>query len=275
MKKILGIIITYNPDIILLNKNISSFIDIADEILIIDNNSINKIELLSFENNKIKVVNNERNLGIAEGLNIGLNYAHQNRFDYILTMDQDSYFEKNTVSYLITGFNEESIAIVCPSLKDMNSNNFNSVAQIYEEIFVAITSGCLCSVRHLKSIGGFNIKLFIDYVDFELCLRLQKSGYKILQSQKSVLCHQLGDSRIEYIFNIPFICTNHSPFRRFYYARNKVYIYKNYFFSFPIFILRDIGSFFKTIFIILFFEKFRAEKFKMICKGIWHGLFYI
>lgn len=273
MKRILGVIITYNPDLNILNKNINSFIDAIDSIIIVDNGSKGIEELFVLECAKIKVISNKTNLGIAEALNIALKYAKENHYDFILTMDQDSFFESATIQDLLLGFINDKTAIVCPSLKDMNSQNFDTVSEEYSEIFTAITSGCLCNVAILKSVGGFDSKMFIDYVDFELCLRLQKNGYKIIQSQKSVLCHHLGVSKIYYLFGLPIIITNHSPLRRFYYARNKIYIYKKYFFAYPIYIIRDILSFGKTIFIILFFEELRKDKIKMIVKGTWKGLF--
>ncbi len=275
MKRILGVIITYNPDLNILNKNIYSFIEAVDSIIIIDNGSkgIEELLVLKSENVKIKILSNKSNLGIAEALNIALNYAKENNYDFILTMDQDSFFESATIQDLLLGFKNDKTAIVCPSLKDMNSQHFDTVSEEYSEIFTAITSGCLCNVAILKSVGGFDSKMFIDYVDFELCLRLQKNGYKIIQSQKSVLCHYLGESKIHYLFGLPIISTNHSPLRRFYYARNKIYIYKKYFFTYPIYVIRDILSFGKTILIILFFEELRKDKIKMIVKGTWKGLF--
>lgn len=273
MKTILGVIITYNPDLNLLNKNINSIIDDVDSIIIVDNGSIEIEELFILETAKIKVISNAINLGIAEALNTALKYAKENLFDFILTMDQDSFFESATVQDLLLGFKNHKTAIVCPSLKDMNSQYFDSVTEEYSQVFTAITSGSLCNVTILKSVGGFDSKMFIDYVDFELCLRLQKNGYKIIQSQKSVLCHHLGESKIHYLFGLPIISTNHSPLRRFYYARNKIYIYKKYFFTFPIYVIRDILSFVKTILIIIIFEEMRKDKIKMIFKGTWAGLF--
>lgn len=275
MKTILGAIITYNPNLDLLKKNIASFIDSVNAVIIIDNGSKTIEELFCLESGKIKVLSNEFNLGIADGLNRGLLYAQENQFDFILTMDQDSFFESETVPDLLLGFKNDTTAIVCPSLKDMNSHHFDTVSEEYAEIFTAITSGCLCNVGILQSVGGFDSKMFIDYVDFELCLRLQKNGFKIIQSRQSVLCHHLGESKIRYFLGMPIICTNHSPLRRFYYARNKIYIYKKYFFVFPLFVLRDILSFGKTIVSILFFEKLKMAKIKMIIKGIWQGLFFI
>ncbi len=275
MKTILGVIITYNPDLNLLNQNINSFIDAVDFIVVIDNGSKIIEQLFHLESVKIKVISNKSNLGIAEGLNQALVYAQKNHFDFILTMDQDSFFESATVPDLFLGFKNDKTAIVCPSLKEMNSNHVVGASGKYVEIFTTITSGCLCNVKILKSVGGFDSKMFIDYVDFELCLRLQKKGFNIIRSQNSVLCHHLGESKIVRFFGLSIICTNHSPLRRFYYARNKIYIYKKYFFTFPFFVVRDVLSFGKTILIILFFEKLKKEKNKMIVKGIWHGLFYI
>lgn len=276
MKRILGVIITYNPDLNLLNKNINSFIDAVDSIIIVDNGSTTIEALLVLENAKIKILSNKSNLGIANGLNQAFLYAQENHFDFVLTMDQDSYFENGaTIQDLLLGFKSEKTAIVCPSLKDMNSHHFVTVSEEYAEIFTAITSGSLCNVAILKSVGGFDSKMFIDYVDFEMCLRLQKNGFKIMRSQQSVLCHHLGESNIHYFLGMPMICTNHSPLRRFYYARNKIYIYKKYFFVFPLFVIRDILSFGKTIVSILFFENLKKAKIKMIVKGIWQGLFFI
>jgi len=275
MNTTLGVVITFDPNFNLLKKNIASFVDSVNAVIIIDNGSKTVEQLLDLVSEKIVVLSNKSNLGIAEALNQALLYAHKNHFDFMLTMDQDSYFERATLQDLLLGFKNVTTAIVCPSLKDMNSNHFVVASKPYVEVFTAITSGSLCDVAILKSVGGFDTKMFIDYVDFELCLRLQKNEYKIIQSQNSVLCHHLGESKMHYILGIPIICTNHSPLRRFYYARNKIYIYKKYFFTFPLFVLRDFLSFGKTIVSILLFEKLKIAKIKMIIKGVWHGLFYI
>lgn len=275
MKSILGAIITYNPNLVLLNQNINTFVNEVDFIVIVDNGSNNIADILALESDKIKLLRNFKNLGIAEGLNSALRYSQENDFEFILTMDQDSFFEGPTIPILLSGFENEKTALVCPVLKDMNSNHGVFVTQDYVEVFTTITSGSLCRVSALKKIGGFDSKMFIDYVDVEMCLRLQKNGFKILRSKFSVLCHHLGESRLYSILGVNFISTNHSPLRNFYFARNKVYVYKKYFISFPAFVFKDSMSFCKTIVVILFFEKRKTLKIKMICKGIWHGIFYI
>ena len=97
MQTILGVIITYNPNLDLLKKNITSFIDSVNAVIIIDNGSKIIEELFYLESDTIKVLSNKSNLGIADGLNQALLYAYDNHFDLILTMDQDSFFEGSTV----------------------------------------------------------------------------------------------------------------------------------------------------------------------------------
>ncbi|QBN19821.1 glycosyltransferase family 2 protein [Flavobacterium nackdongense] len=273
MKSILGVVITFNPNLELLKENINSFINSVNEVVIIDNGSMKIEGLLLLESSKIRVISNKSNIGIAAALNQAILYAQKSHFDYMLTMDQDSYFESSTLSNLLLGFKIKNAAIICPNIKDMNSNQFLTLTKEYTEIFTTITSGSLCKVDKLIEVGGFDSKMFIDYVDFELCLRLQKNGYKIFRCSESILCHHLGKSKIYNFLGIKIVGTNHSPIRRFYYARNKIYIYKKYFFIFPIYVLRDVLSFMKTILIILCFEKLKTKKIKMILKGIWKGTY--
>lgn len=275
MKKIIASIVTYNPDIEILNKNIKSFYDEVSKIIIIDNNSINIDEILHLQNDKIQVISNNINVGIAKALNTALEFAYEDNFDYLLTMDQDSYFDSNGCSLLLDGFVNDKISIVCPSLLDVNSKSLDSVSESYQKIFTTITSGSLCLVKAFIDVGGFKDELFIDYVDFEICLRLQRKGYLILKSRDCILNHQLGDSKVFCFFGFRFISTNHSPLRRYYYARNKVYIYKKYSFRFLHFVLMDLLSFIKTIFIIIALENDKFKKLKMIAKGSFHGLFKI
>ena len=276
MSRIIASVITFNPDINLLKQNIDSYIDYVDEIIIIDNFSQNRDELIQFEKIGVNIIYNNSNLGIAKALNIALNYGNNKNYDLLLTMDQDSYFEKESFKLLILGFNLKSeIAIVCPTINDVNSGNISKSNKNWDEIFTTITSGSLCSVSKLVDIGGFNNSLYIDYVDVDLCLRLKKKKLIIIRSIKSILNHKLGNSKIYKFLGINFISTNHNKIRRYYYARNKVYIYKKYFFIFPLFVIRDFFSFLKTILIIILLEKEKQSKILNTLKGIYDGVFKI
>jgi len=270
--KILMVIVTYNPELKFLYNNLKKFE--GTDVLIIDNNSRNISEITDLVSNSkyYNLIENNANVGIAEALNQGLSYAHDKGYSYILTMDQDSSF-KNDFLILKEGFSFlENVAIVSPSIIDYNSNNKDFAKEKFEEVFMAITSGCLCDVKSLLDVGGFNSSLFIDYVDFEICLKLQQKKYKILKSRDVVLNHSLGFSKVYKIWGIKFISTNHNELRRYYNARNRMYLAKKYFFIFPKFVIHNQLSFLKTILIIFLFENEKNKKIRSIFKGIKDGI---
>ena len=60
------------------------------------------------------------------------------------------------------------------------------------EIDECITSAAFCNTEALSSVGGFDEKMFIDSVDFEICLNLRKHGYKIYRTDFVGLLHELS-----------------------------------------------------------------------------------
>ncbi|EJT5919229.1 glycosyltransferase family 2 protein [Clostridium perfringens] len=273
---IIACIVTYNPEMDRLKKNLESIHSQLDDIIIIDNNSSNLSELDELLNNmSIKIIKNKENFGIAKALNIGIDYAKKNGFKWILTLDQDSICEKNFIkkykSYLKNS--KENIIILTPSINDINLCNtieFNSV--VNEEVRFAITSGSLISIEKALEIGKYNENLFIDYVDFEFCLRAILKEYKIIRLNNVRLLHELGVCKEKNILGKKFIITNHSALRRYYLYRNKMFIYRKYFNKFPEWVVKDIFSSLKTILLILFFEEKKFDKTKYIFKGIKDGI---
>ena len=91
-----GIVVWYNPDDKMI-LNIETYINEVEKLYIVDNSdnsNIEKIKLLK-ENKKIEYIYYGENKGIAYALNIGLKKGLENEAKYLLTMDQDSYFEEN------------------------------------------------------------------------------------------------------------------------------------------------------------------------------------
>jgi rhamnosyltransferase len=56
-----------------------------------------------------------------------------------------------------------------------------------------MTSGNLIHLTAHKIIGGFNEKLFIDYIDHEYCPRLHINGFSVIRANKAMLFHKVGD----------------------------------------------------------------------------------
>lgn len=277
---ILAGIITYNPDVEILMENIKQIYHQVDKLLIIDNNSITKeifIKKINDEFKNIEIIKNEKNVGIAEALNQVIRYSNTNNFEWALTLDQDSQCEENIIlkykNYLNGNLDNSNILLLTPQIEDINMKNKININESSDEVETAITSGSLINIKNSLEIGGFKSELFIDYVDFEFCLRGRLSNYKIIKINNAVLYHRLGEIKVKRLLGLDIIATNHSPLRRYYLFRNKVYIYRKYMGKYNKWIIKNMFSSCKVILIILFFEKRKFDNLKHILKGSFEGIF--
>ncbi|MDK0799571.1 glycosyltransferase family 2 protein [Clostridium perfringens] len=276
--RILAIIISYNPDLNRLYKNIEALVKQVDEILIVDNSSNNILEINNMKNNfdKVKIISHEENLGISISLNKGLEYARKNNYNWILTMDQDSICQANMINNYkkFIKLNKEinSYMILAPYILYENVLEYKYDC-LGEEIDVVITSGSLVNVENAIKIGGFDEKLFIDYVDFEFCLRTIENNFKIIKIYGSYLEHRLGELEEKSIINRKILVTNHSFIRRYYIYRNAIYVWKKYILKNPKWVIKNILSNIKSYLLILLFEKDKMRKTIYILNGIKDGIF--
>ena len=283
MDKIIASIITYNPEIDRLEKNIKSIVNQVDSIVIIDNKSSNLLELNALCNNisneykncKFEIIKNEENVGIAKALNQALYYAKDKNFKWILTLDQDSICDSNMISKMKDVYelcNNNKIEIVAPNIID--ENKMGEIEPMKNEIeypTVVITSGALTNVDITITVGGFEEKLFIDYVDHEICLRLRKNGYDIVKYRQSKLYHQLGEIKTYKIFGRKATATNHSALRRYYYYRNGIYVKEKYEGIFDEWIKIDRKRRLRAVLAVILFEDNKCEKLLKSIEGVLDG----
>ncbi len=268
-EKIAGAVVIYNPDKGVVS-NIYTYLNQVQKLFLIDNsNHISDIIKSEFRlNNKVKYIPNLQNLGIAHALNIALDLADKELFNFLLTMDQDSYCEEMFVPQLLECMTSDaSTSIVSPAHFFPIGKNKSINNQKCFDTLVVMTSGNLINVKILKSIGGFDEKLFIDYVDHEICLRLNKVGYKVKIQSECKIIHSLGNVREKQIFGKKIYPTNHHHIRYYYRTRNRLFVYKNYKKDFPEYVKNDKIDFLKSLIKIIFLEKNKTKKIFFIFKG--------
>jgi len=113
MIKVEVVIITYYPNIEILNKTLNSLYSQVDKIYIVDNTPDKAESLNKFQNGKIDIIYLMENKGIAYAQNIGIKKAIEDEADYIILSDQDTVYPENYVSEILTCFNNEKVADVC------------------------------------------------------------------------------------------------------------------------------------------------------------------
>lgn len=278
--KVCAAIVTYNPDISF-SKNLESISKLVDKIFIIDNasDSEKKVFLQKISSNLEKnfVVYNKENLGIATALNQAVKLAIELGYEWIITLDQDSIFEDGSFQKMLvfagTVENTDDLGIIAPSYyyeglsdkKDFSLSNNSS--KKYLEPFIVITSGNLIKVKTFQKVGFFADHYFIDYVDYEFCLRLREHNYKIYQITDAFLHHCLGSpSKVKFL-GFTFTYSIHSPTRTFFKYRNRFTTYKSYFYRFPIWCTIDIIKIPKELLKILMFDSYRSKSLISAAKG--------
>ena len=252
--------------------NIATYLPQVDQLFVMDNSPAPDPSLAK-EVEKWKdatYIPMGSNKGIAAALNAGARVATERGCDYLLLMDHDSQADEGMVaayrSYITSERGDlSSVAILSPFHFYKNYTTRVDGADV--ERSVAITSGTLLDLRAYREVGPFLEPLFIDYVDFEYCLRLRLRGYRIVRVGKAVLYHTLGDLTSRVIVGRKIGVTRHSPLRVYYRTRNRLFVARRYLFSFPGFVLFDAMVFCNELIKIIFFEEDAVDKCAMMLKG--------
>lgn len=270
MEKIAVGIVTFNSEIDCLKKNIESIVNQVEVIYIIDNGSDNWQEIESVVQNEEKCViqrfnNNE---GIAKALNTLCLKAQENGYEWILTLDQDTICPPNIIEEFREYLCLEKVAMLTAAVFDRNRGTFNSKLNTkYSEVNNCITSGSLLNLNVWNELKGFDEYLFIDGVDFDICHRIVMAGYKIYRINSVIINHEIGKSEYKNIFGWKVIVMHHSAFRKYYIARNNIYLARKGVWKISRGLLRNMKIFLLTI----LFEKQKCIKIKKIIKGTIDG----
>ena len=273
--KLASSIILYHPDLNEVTKNINSYINSVDKLYIIDNtpNPNIEIENLLKISDKIEYHPNYDNFGIAKALNIACNKAIKDGFDWIITFDQDSWCFPNMIEVLkqiaSNHTNVGSVSpVYIPSIEFLEeSKKWNKIIQT-REVSCVITSGCLTNLEAYKIANGFDEIYFIDLVDIDFSFKLRENGYNILVTNEVMMIHSLGESNFFSLWKDKKIWySNHSPIRRYYITRNRLYFIKKYNHKYPDFCKTELKKMSKEAAKILLFESQKIPKIKAIFYG--------
>ena len=261
--KLAAVVVWYNPTD-KEKENIDSYLKYVDRLYIVDNSDIKS----NIKNtNKIEYIFNNENLGIAKALNIGAKLAIDNKYKWLITMDQDTKFQNddiNKVKDYIESNNTKDIGIVSPWHK--TKLHVKKPTEKIDYPIDVMTSGNFLNLEIYQKIGGFKDEYFIDGVDIEYCLRLKKNNYKVLRLNDIEIIHNLGNIEYKYFLKKELLCLNHNYLRVYYRVRNYNYIKEEY---------KDIAPEFCNILVkmkalvwcIIFYEKDKFRKLRSVYYG--------
>lgn len=269
-QRILAGIVLYNPDINRLKANIEAISPQVDTILLINNASSNMpdVESLIQKFDDIEILDNDSNMGVAHALKQIMDYAAMHRYSWALTLDQDSVCYPGLVNAYSQYFNLPKVGILTCNIIDRNFKEDNGFmeGQRYRDVPQCITSASLINMDAYQHTDGFDDKLFIDSVDFDICINMRIHGYRIVKINFDGLLHEVGHGKNVKLFMKDYIIYGHSPFRQYYIARNHKYLVRKYpgQFSHAKEIIREI----RDEVLILLYEKDKLPKLQQRWRGL-------
>ncbi|MGO8765421.1 MAG: glycosyltransferase [Limisphaerales bacterium] len=136
----------------------------------------------------------------------------------------------------------------------------------------AITSGSLIKPGMFEAVGFYDEALFIDYVDSDFCLRLQKRGFKIMSVAPVRLEHELGGQETRHFAGFTISFRVHVAWRYYYNFRNRLLLYRRYGMAAPGWFLRDVSWLILELGRIFLLESGRGPKIRAAFLGLKDGL---
>lgn len=253
-------IVLYNPDFRRLRLTIASVCDQVSGLIFVDNGSGQDCacqirELLSESCGK-KVdnilIDNHENRGIAAALNQIMAQAERMGYSHVLTLDDDSRCDAGLVRVLKHCLRYPKAGMICPDAvqddkpydqekqanADDNATGLDTCCKISHMNDVShhvslaedcITAGSLVSVAAWRESGGFDEKMFIDFVDMDFCATLREHGYRIYHVSNIAVHQRYGNvSKSFRIFGKEFYLFNYPPARIYYSVRNQIYFIRKH-----------------------------------------------
>ena len=234
-----AVIVTLNPSIELVKTNAESLIDQGFQVIIIDNHSDNVSSLKDLED--VSLITLSDNKGVAHALNIGMKEAESRGITWVLSLDQDSVFDTKLLKeYLRHLHSLASPGALTPRIIKRSEKEKEYPVEDVEVVDKCPTSGFFLSVKAWNEVGPYDDWMFIDFVDYDMCMRLRIHGYQIYRINTTYLVQELGRLKIhvwirrigdlinsDRIRNFS-VTYNHSPFRNYYYVRNGLFYINKY-----------------------------------------------
>ena len=228
-KGVAAIVVLYHPagDVAARIIGYSKFLN---KVIVVDNtDGYDRPESFKTIINNIVYMPLYKNYGVAYALNIGVQKAIALGYSWAILLDQDSTLDESvlrtTTNAIVPGVGIISPVQISRNKERDRLNNKTGTA----DVLFTMTSGSIINLQAYRVCGGFDEKLFIDFVDHEYCLRNIKNGYRVMQCFDAVLAHSLGNVKQVKFLGLHFEITSHKPFRLYFFTRNGLHVSLKYF----------------------------------------------
>jgi len=196
------------------------------EIILVDNNSSDgSVEYVRENFPSVRIVKNDKNLGVAGGINSGIRIA---KGEYLIALNNDMTFRKDCVSELVKAAeSDKKIGIVggmwlqankpkviqnitgASSPKVLPEISFSKLTRVmgnfteqhpeedrgqYTELIEVDGTVGLIKREVIEKIGLYDEKFFFTYEDTDFSYRAKEAGYRVVINPNAKIWHVWGGS---------------------------------------------------------------------------------
>lgn len=282
---VVAVVVTYQPDLGALEKQIEALRPQVACMVIVDNAST--ADLAAWCRTAAPqvdaVLRMECNLGIGGAQNRGIEWARAQGASHVLLMDQDSVPEADMVCQLLAALQARPDAGAAGPLhadprqpiahspfvwlEGLRFRRLPCAAGTVHVVDHLIASGCLMPLPVLDQVGLLLEDWFIDFVDVEWSLRARAAGWVLLGVCSARMAHGLGGPPIVFMGR-RFLA--YPAWRHYFQVRNAVLLYRQ-----PFVPLRwALASAWRLLMKIGFncvAGRSRWQHFKASVRGLWDG----
>ncbi len=189
-------------------------------LVVIDNGSSDgSVAALREQYPDMTVIENGRNLGYAEGFNVGLKYAYEQGADYILIMNNDTVAAPDCLTALVqvaetdprigfvsgkvyyyqepnrlqtAGRTNHPILLVQDLVgrNEIDTGQYDEVKEydFLDDVFLLVRRQVYADT------GGYDPNFFLYYEETDWCARVRRAGYKLVYTPQARIWHKGGMS---------------------------------------------------------------------------------
>lgn len=171
-------LVLYHPQESLFTR-IDEMISLGYRLYIFDNTPFDKkLSLANTGNPSITYLTAGKNVGIGYSLATLCATAYAHGYARLLFLDQDTGISGRTLEFIQT-FPQSLPGNVQQEYAVLVFSGHPAADHSIQEVRLAISSGSLFNLAALQQLGWHNEKYFVDCVDYELCIRARRFGFKI------------------------------------------------------------------------------------------------
>jgi GT2 family glycosyltransferase len=185
------------------------------EIVVVDNGSTDdSVAALRAAHDEVEIVQLERNLGYAAGMNAGIRHALAEGADWTLLVNNDTLAMPDMLQLMLDAGTGPSVGMVAPTVYYMDQPDrvwpsagrrrqltlaaFDTTASppTSEPYDVDWATGCCLLVRRAlwEDVGLFDERYGFYYEDHDLCLRAAKAGWRMVHVPQAGVLHRVAAS---------------------------------------------------------------------------------